>query len=62
MTALPDEDSKINKIFVRSIIVGAAGVALAAIYLIDGSPNDSNIGFWLYTPTSLFILWPYKRC
>ena len=60
MITSSQEDSKINSIFVRSIVVGAVGVALAAIYLIDGSPNDSNVGFWLYTPTSLLFLWPYQ--
>ena len=60
MTAEKDDDSIINKIFVKSIIVGATGVVLAAVYLIDGSPNDSNVGFWLYTPTSIFFLWPYQ--
>ncbi|MCH9693452.1 MAG: hypothetical protein K0U72_02990 [Gammaproteobacteria bacterium] len=58
MTGTSDEDSKINKLFLSSIAVGAVGVGLATIYLVDGSPNDSNVGFWLYTPISMFFLVP----
>ena len=60
MTSTIEEDSKTDKIFLKSVAVGALGVVLAIVYLIDGSPNDSNIGFWLYTPTSMFFLWPYQ--
>ena len=60
MTSPSGEDSAKNRILVKSIIVGAIGVAFATIYLIDGSPNDSNVGFWLYAPTSLVFLWPYQ--
>ena len=58
MTAATEEDARANKLFLSSIVVGVVGLGLATIYLVDGSPNDSNVGFWLYTPISMFFLWP----
>ena len=58
MTAATEEDARANKLFLSSIVVGVVGLCLATIYLVDGSPNDSNVGFWLYTPISMFFLWP----
>ncbi len=44
----------------KSILVGVVHLILSLIYVIDGSPNDMNIGFWLYTPIGIFLLWPYQ--
>jgi len=60
MTDKSVEDSMVNSLFLRSIVVGTIGVGLATIYLIDGSPNDSNVGFWLYTTVGMFVLLPYQ--
>lgn len=44
----------------RSIVVGISHLVMGAYYLIDGSPNDMNVGFWVYGLVGFFVLWPYQ--
>lgn len=49
-----------KRFWARSIVVGLVHIVLGLIYVIDGSPNDMNVGFWLYGFLGVFVLWPYQ--